>query len=314
MKIQYKNIRFSHWKMEMIEQAAGIVDDYAKQGYDLTLRQVYYQFVSRDWFPEFWKDPATGSTNNQKSYTKLGNTLSDARMAGVLDWNCIVDRTRQMGGNTHWKDPAEIIGSISRSFNLDKWAGQKFRPEIWVEKDALEGVIGKCAKRLDIPYFSCRGYTSATSMWENAQRMKQTARDFVPVVLHLGDHDPSGIDMSRDIENRTRLFMDDLGDRLIFERIALNMKQIKQYKPPVNPAKNTDSRYKKYVEEHGNNCWELDALEPKILDDLISKRVAHYCDAKSFNQRMEKQEGERAMLQKVSDKWDHVFKFLKKGK
>lgn len=239
MKRKYKDIRFSAERLAIVDEAIGIVDSYRAQGYSLTLRQLYYQFVSRDSFPASWADEGTGSTNNERSYKKLGDIIGDARLAGLVDWSSIEDRTRNVDGNSHWGSPVEIIKSCAAQFQIDKWTDQTHRVEVWVEKDALEGIVSKVAKELDVQFFSCRGYASMTSIWDAGQRLKKWASQYgqTPVIIHLGDHDPSGIDMSRDIGERVRMFMDNEGDSLVFDRIALNMPQVKQYTPPPNPAK-----------------------------------------------------------------------------
>lgn len=309
--IQYKEMRFSADKMKIVSNAIKIINEYRQKGYDLTLRQVYYQFVSRDILPPSWADPKTKSTNNQASYKKLGDVISDARMAGLLDWHSIVDRTREMDGNTHWHSPASIIAAVAQQYQIDKWQDQKYRPEVWVEKDALEGVVGQACRRLDIPFFSCRGYTSMTSIWQNAQRMKKVAVEgCTPVIIHLGDHDPSGIDMSRDIEERTRMFMDDYGDDLEFQRLALNMDQVTQYNPPENPAKSTDTRFEDYRKKHGESSWELDALDPTIIDGLITSAVKKYMKASKFKKMQERENTEKKLLQATSDRWDEVAEFV----
>lgn len=311
--IRYKNIDFNRVKLEMIARVNAIVADYKQQGYSLTLRQVYYQFVSRDWFPTSWADPTTGSTNNEKSYKKLGDLISDGRMAGTIDWNSIVDRQRELDGNSHWKSPQEIIEAVGGQFKIDKWEGQKYRVEIWVEKDALKNVVERAAKACDVNYLSCRGYTSQTAMWDGAQRMIDFANEGIePVILHLGDHDPSGIDMSRDIEERIRMFMEDKGDSLIFKRIALNMPQVQQFKPPPNPAKSTDSRFKSYRDNYGTESWELDALDPTTLDTLIRRHIAEFRDDRMFDKKISEEKNHRGMLQNVAIKWDSVTQFIAK--
>jgi hypothetical protein len=310
-KIAYQAIDFVDWKIEIIDRAISIVDDYARQGYDLTLRQVYYQFVARDWLPARWADPKTGSTNNVMAYKKLGCILGDARLAGMMDWDSMVDRTREMGGNTHWSSPESIIGAVASQYAIDKWQDQPKRPEVWVEKDALEGVVSVVCKRLDVPYFSCRGYTSLTSIWQNAQRLKTIAEDgHKPVVLHLGDHDPSGIDMSRDIRERVCLFMGDYGSELEFERLALNMDQVRRYRPPENPAKSTDSRYKGYMAEHGEHSWELDALEPTVLSALITAAVERHRDNKLFKKMQARERKEKSLLEATKERWDDVVELV----
>lgn len=292
------------------------MSEYKSKGYDLTLRQIYYQFVARDWLPEHWADKATGSTNNIRSYKNLGSLLSDARMAGVMDWDAIVDRTREMDGQPHWSSPANIIDQAAQQYRIDKWEGQIYRPEVWVEKDALEGIVKRSCRALDIMFFSCRGYTSMSSIHDNARRMKAAAAStgIKPVIIHLGDHDPSGIDMSRDIEERVRLFMAEHGDDLTFVRIALNMDQVERYNPPENPAKITDTRAKAYIEEHGESSWELDALDPDVISNLIEEHVAEYRDDELYSERESIENTERKLLAEVSLRWEDVRALVEKPK
>lgn len=110
-------------------------------------------------------------------------------------------------------------------------------------------------------------------MWEAAQRhIANDDKD--SYIIHLGDHDPSGIDMIRDIKARLEM----LGARVTVQRIALNLNQITQYSPPPNPAKVTDSRSNSYIQQYGNESWELDALDPSIIKDLIKDAVNDLTD------------------------------------
>jgi len=223
-KIRYGENRFSPATLRMIEQANAIIATYAAQGFDLTLRQLYYPFVSRDLF-----------ANRDTEYKRLGGIMSDARLAGLIDWQAIVDRTPNVRQNAHWDEPSAIITSAASSFAIDKWQDQEFRPEVWIEKDALVGVIGGVCQRLDVPYFSCRGSTSQSEMWVAARRLQQHAyNDQTPIILHLGDHDPSGKDMTRDVEDRIELFMQGVADVEV-RRLALNYDQVRQSQPAAQP-------------------------------------------------------------------------------
>jgi hypothetical protein len=282
----------------LIALANKIIEDYKGQGFDLTLRQLYYQMVARDVID-----------NTQQSYKRLGTVLNDARLAGMIDWDDITDRTRMLRGVQHWNNPAEIIRSASTSYQVDKWADQKYRVEVWVEKDALVGVIGSACASLDVDYFSCRGYTSSSEMWIASQRLQGYASaGQVPVILHFGDHDPSGRDMTRDIIDRLKLFMGGVD----VNRLALNMNQIEQYKPPPNPAKITDSRAVAYIKEFGNDSWELDALEPAVLVDLVKTNVMAVREEDKWTAAMQQQERERQVLSATSEHWapvsQHVIK------
>lgn len=310
-KRKYADIKFSPDRRTIVDQAIARIATYSDQGYSLTLRQLYYIFVSEDLFPASWADKETGSTNNERSYKKLGDIIGDARMAGLIDWHAIEDRTRGVNGLAHWETASEIVGACASQYRLDKWVGQTHRVEVWVEKDALKGVVQKAADEEDVQYFSCRGYTSLTAIWDAGQRLKRHAGNGQrPVVLHLGDHDPSGIDMSRDIEERVAQFMDGHGTELIFQRIALNMDQVRKYRPPPNPAKVTDSRFKAYQNEHGDESWELDALKPKMLHDLIVSKIREYRDDVAFKNRQSIERTNKSELERASEQWGQINVWL----
>jgi len=288
--------KFSAASQAIIQAANQIVEEYAEQGFILTLRQLYYQFVSRDWLP-----------NNQRSYKRLGSIVNDARLAGHIDWDYITDRTRNLQKLSTWSSPASIIASAAHSYHRDLWEGQDCRVEVWIEKDALVGVIEGICEELDVPYFSCRGYTSQSEMWGAAQRLIGYENNgYQPVILHLGDHDPSGVDMSRDIRDRLELF----GAGVQVERIALNMPQIEEYDPPPNPAKLTDARATGYIDRYGHESWELDALEPRVMVELIRDHVQDRLDLSVFEEQKDRQERQRAELEAVSREWEEVRCYL----
>jgi hypothetical protein len=291
-KICYVARKFATATLAVIKQANDIISEYVAQGYDLTLRQLYYQFVSRDFL-----------ANRQSEYKRLGSVINDARLAGLIDWDHITDRTRELRSLSHWDNPAEIVDAIAKQFRVDKWAEQPYRVEVWIEKDALVGVFERVCRELDLGLFSCRGYTSQSEMWAAAQRLRSYAKAKQKVVvLHFGDHDPSGIDMSRDIADRLTLF----GAAVDVRRLALTMAQVRQYGPPPNPAKETDSRFAGYLEEYGSESWELDALEPDVLAGLVRGEVAKLQNAKLWKQTVAHEEKQKALLRAVSDRWDDV--------
>jgi hypothetical protein len=300
-KICYRPKRFSHSSQALIDQCNDIIAEYAEQGFVLTLRQLYYQLVSRDIIE-----------NKTTEYSRVGSIVNQARLAGLIDWKAIEDRTRSLKALSHWAGPAQIVETCSEQFDVDMWADQEFRPEVWIEKDALVGVIDEVCRFLDVPYFSCRGYTSQSEMWAGAMRLQywvkegRDGRGQTPVVFHLGDHDPSGKDMTRDIRDRLQLFMG--GIRL--ERLALNMDQIRKYGPPPNPAKTTDSRYKAYIVEFGESSWELDALEPRVIAGLIRRAVTGLVDREKWRQKKVERDRGRALLSRLAENWEEVTGML----
>lgn len=289
MKIKYIEKYFYSKSEEMIRHAESILDDYADQGFKVTLRQLFYQLVAKEIIP-----------NTEKEYAKLGNLMTDARLAGRIDWGQITDRTRGLTQNAHWESPKEILQDCSRHYRIDKWAYpyQLFRPEVWIEKEALVGVIEDVCREWDVAFFACRGYASQTSLWEAGQRFLQISSEGgqMPVILYLGDHDPSGKDMARDIKDRLALFCE---DSFIFERIALNPDQIEKYNLPPNPVKLRDRRAENYLGKHGNNSWELDALSPSVMVLLIESKIKARLDFKGWQEMNDKEEKQKKQLRKL---------------
>lgn len=294
--ICYVKKRFNAKATETIRQANAIIAEFREQGFTLTLRQLYYQFVARELI-----------ANNLKSYKRLGHIISEARLAGLIDWEAIEDRTRFVRARPHWEDPAGVIDSAAHSYGVDLWEGQDKRVEVWIEKDALVGVAERICRKWDVPLFSCRGYASQSELWRAAGRLKDYGCEVV--VLHLGDHDPSGKDMTRDIEERLHTF--GATDTSI-SRIALNMAQVRQHKLPPNPAKVTDSRFEGYRAEHGDECWELDALNPKVIEQLIDRKIRDVVDVEMFEEREAEQERERKLLKLASAKWPQIATMLRR--
>lgn len=303
MRICYVPKAFTDEHQEVIDVARGICESYAADGYDLTLRQLYYQFVSRALIP-----------NTLQSYKRLGGILNDARLAGEIDWDHVTDRTRSLESLAHWGSASEIVDAVARQFRTERWSTQPNRVEVWIEKEALAGVAAVACEPLDVDYFSCRGYTSQSELWAAGQRIGRyldAGQDVT--ILHLGDHDPSGLDMTRDIRDRLAIFLDGDGHdthRLDVNRIALNYDQVEQYDPPPNPAKFTDSRARGYVARYGESSWELDALDPATLVALIQSNVEALRDEPLWEQATAEQEEHRENLTAASDRWDDVVDYL----
>lgn len=297
-KIVYTPKKFGAESLAIIARVNAIIEEYHAQGFDLTLRQIYYQFVSRGYMP-----------NSDRNYKRLGDIVGDARLAGLIDWEAIDDRTRHVREVGHWDEPAAIMRSAASSFRLDKWKGQPYRPEVWIEKDALVGVIAPICAHLDVRYFSCRGYTSLSALWQASQRLLRDMRARQePVIFHLGDHDPSGIDMTRDIEDRLRTFRVPVQ----VKRLALTMDQVAQYNPPPNPAKLTDSRAEDYIDAYGPSSWELDALEPTVITALIEDAVLGVRDEDAWRGREDAEHDHRATLDGAATNWTDVTQTLRR--
>lgn len=295
-KQQYQEHRFKASSLRLIEVMERIINDYVAQGYRLTARQLYYQLVALGVIE-----------NSMKSYKNTIGILSDAKLAGLLDWDAIEDRTREFLRRSRWSSASAVVRSAANSFHMDMWAGQAERVFCIVEKEALAGVLNRVCKRYDVPLLAARGYPSGTVLREFC------IEDILPWIdegqsihiLHLGDHDPSGIDMTRDLTERIDLFSEFENTHAItLTRIALTMDQVNEVKPPPNPAKHTDARFQSYKKRYGSQCWELDALKPEYLDALVSEHVKDHIDNDKWTEREDEIEEKRKAIIKVADKFE----------
>lgn len=291
MKIRYVNWNPNVSTVDLLLQAIDVVEDYSERGYVLTLRQLYYQLVARDIIP-----------NKQEEYNRLGRIIAKARDAGYVDWEAIEDRTRQPERLSTWTSPRSIMDSAIQSYRRDKWEGQENRVFVWVEKEALAGVIEQACfdENIQAEFLSCRGYMSASTIWREGMKVADVLEEGqTPVILHLADHDPSGLDMTRDNLERLQLYAET--PAFVFKRIALNMNQIEEHNPPPNPAKQTDSRFERYYDEYGDSAWELDALDPDVLVELVQGWVTRFRDDETWQEQVAREQEEKRILREKMD-------------
>lgn len=284
MKQRFTDKKFQADTLALIQQANEIIETYQSQGYRMTLRQLYYQFVSKNVL-----------ANTERNYKRLGSILNDARYAGMVDWSAIEDRNRQPHHVSEFGSLAGLADAALSSYRLDRWVGQPKFVELWVEKAALAGVLQPLADEWHVTLMVNRGYSSASAMYEAANRFKRRKQD--GIVLYLGDHDPSGEDMVRDIQARFDLF----GANAEVTKVALTMDQVEEHNPPPNPAKATDSRFNAYQARHGDESWEVDALPPNILGELIRENIRQHVHAPTMRKILVKEKKDKADFAEALD-------------
>jgi hypothetical protein len=269
VKETFKSTNFRADRLTMVDHCNEIINRYQAQRLRLTLRQLYYQLVTRNII-----------TNQEKSYKNLGNLVSEARLSGLVDWDSIEDRVRVPRKPNEFANLKELVDAALYSYRLPRWKDQNHYVELWVEKDAISGVLSPMASQYHITLMVNRGYSSQSAMYESAKRfMSHTDEYTYSILLYLGDHDPSGEDMVRDIQDRLDMF----GANVSVHKIALTMEQVEQYNPPPNPTKLTDTRSPAYIEKHGNQSWEVDALPPDVMHQIVEDSILEYVDMDLMN-------------------------------
>lgn len=257
------------------------------------MRQLYYQLVVANYVP-----------NTERSYQNLSSLLTNARMAGLTDWDALEDRGRRPYMPNEFENLEELVDAALSSYRLPRWKGQENYVELWVEKEALASVLRPIASKYHIVLMVNKGYSSASAMYESAQRFHAGAHANLPApkemyMLYLGDHDPSGEDMVRDVQERLRTLDADRVACLYVKKIALTMGQVMKYKPPPNPAKVSDPRAEEYIKLHGHSSWEVDALPPTVLTKIIRNEIEGLVDMELMNEVIEEEERDKETLKKA---------------
>lgn len=271
----------------------------------LTLRQIYYQLVA-----------ALIIENNERSYKNLSSHLVKARENGEIDDSRMEDRGRQTIGGDHDKeDPTtfyqqyeDFFRGCWQQYARPMWEGQKNYCEFWVEKEALSRIVSDVAKKYGVMTCIAKGYSSYTFINNAAARICKTCYPAYtdienyrnPIILYMGDHDPSGEDMVRDLGARLEKYGVPGGTEIV-RKVALNRKQIDEYRLPPAPTKEKDVRAKKFIAKHGNEVVELDALDPDVMKKLVKESIVSCIDADIWNDNARESEHERKEIKKQVD-------------
>lgn len=295
---QFKEHNFQQNSLDRIARANAIIDEYQGEGLTLNLRQLFYQFVSRAY-----------GDNSTRTYKALGNLVSKGREAGLISWQAIADRGRSAFKMRGESDPRNVVRGLEHGILIDPWLTQDTYVEVWIEKDALSGTIERVCDEYRVTMLACKGYLSASESWRGGKRFKaECEAGKRPLIIHLGDHDPSGIDMTRDNQSRCSLFS---GHDVEIRRIALNMDKIERYRPPPNPAKELDTRSDGYLRLYGDSSWELDALEPRVISNLVRQHLQDCITDQAAWDDVKTQEREaKTHLKQLFSKWPEVVELL----
>lgn len=344
-----------HWtgeKEEIINRIISIVNEFSEEGYTLTLRQLHYQMVKNNWI-----------VNHISAYQKLSGILDDCRYGGIIDWDAIEDRGRVPFIPYSINNPKEALQDTINQYRIDRQDNQKVCVEVWTEKDALSGILRRITTEYHVRLVVNKGYTSSSAIYTAYERIVENIlKGKTFVILYLGDHDPSGLDMIRDIQERLILFLtkgDQLFEDTSLEKdlekwwenntpwgevtsymsrrainalnkgenypdyaieefyaakrrvyieqkelfqvipIGLTQEQIKKHKLPPNPTKLTDSRSDSYIKEFGKICWEVDALNPKTLTEIVQRNIQVHVDMNLFHENVAREKKDIKELTKI---------------
>ena len=237
--------------------------------------------------------PSMGRADMQRVY----RLLKEARERDDIPWGFIVDETRELERASSWSDPAEYVQAVSRSYRRDFWLQQPSRVEVWSEKGTVRGVLAPVLDEYGVGFRAVHGFSSATMAYD----VSNNDPDHPLIVLYVGDYDPSGMYMSKcDLPAR---FLKYGGNHITLERIALTSEQVAGL--PSFPAqdKKKDPRYAWFVEHYGKTCWELDALDPNDLREIVEQAIQNEIEPVAWERCATVEEAEKESLRTVLDRW-----------
>jgi hypothetical protein len=272
----------------IVEATKKILSEYT---FPLTLRQIYYRLVANGLIP-----------NKRSAYNSLSKWLVKAREDAAIDDTRIEDRSRSVIARVNaYESPDDFVSAardwfhnLGSEYYADLWENQAVHVEVWIEKDALSQVVARVAGPFRVTVCPSREYSSYSYIKREAVDGRLSTVDKPIVLLDFRDHDPSGLQMTEDLQTRFDRYADDL--EIEVKRIALTIDQVKKHKLIPNPTKRADSRSAKYVTEYGDQCWELDAIPPDELQRLVTQAIEKHVDRKTWNADLEQEQKDKAAL------------------
>lgn len=240
---------------------------FSQYSFKPTVRQLYYRLVS---------PPYQVIENKTSSYKVFDRQMVQARERGDMPGDAFSDTSRQtLGGDYGYRSPEEFRQALIEAAHPEKytrpmWDTQLAVVEVWVEKSALAVLLNAIAENFRVPVYASRGYSPFTLLDKAVERFLEKGG----VILDFRDHDPSGLDMCRDTQERLTRY----GGRFRYVPVALSYNQVQSFALAPNPTKLADPRAKDYIAVYGNECWELDALPPDELNKLVEEAIRQEID------------------------------------
>lgn len=272
--------RFRSTKLDVDNRRSALVAIVMKMQ-PMTVRQVFYQAT------------VLGLVDKSESgYDRVQTDLAHLRRMGALPFDWIADNTRSQLKPRTFSTPMAAIKEVARSYRKSLWYNAPSYVEVWLEKDALSGVIFPETAKYDVPLMVARGYSSLSFLHVAAQSLNRL--DVPAFVYHLGDFDPSGVNAGEKINQTLREMAPNA--EIHFERLAVLPEQIEAWSLPTRPTKQSDSRAKAF----GDISVELDAIEPDRLRGLVEAAIKRHLPAERLEDFLEAEEAEREWIQNVA--------------
>lgn len=283
MKEKFKDVAFKRKTLKLIKHIDDIQKEQNKLEHGqrhLGIRQLFYRLVSAGYVE-----------NSTAGYGAVMEAARNGRLAGLIDWDFIVDHTRSLSiSETNSKNLETYLRDVVSQYQINLWEGQPCYVEVWAEKDSVVPVLESLKINFQVPYLITRGFVSETEIYNAVARIP-TDRHFI--ILYIGDYDPSGLAMVEDLQRRFEQYVDIMSFEI--RVVAITEKQIEDYKLVPSELSVKDSRSTKFKYEYGDRQYELEAIQPHLLYRFLVEEVRRLLDVPLW----EKKVGEQAELRKT---------------
>lgn len=249
----------------------------------ITIRHLFYRLVGLHVIEK-----------TEQAYKGLCSHLSKWRRSEEIQWGAFADNTRWHIRQETFNSIQDALKNTVENYRRNLWSTQPFYIEVWVEKDAVAGIVANTANSFGVPVFVCRGFASLSSLYSAATTFREaTNAGKVAVIYHFGDYDPSGVAAG---ESVLRAFRDDFKVDLQFVRAAVTQEQVRRLKLPTRPVKTSDSRAATW---RGGDCVELDTMPPSEIRKLVESCIVQHINAREWNMIRKTEELERETLRGI---------------
>ncbi len=284
-----KQLGFNKATLDQVFVLAQVLIDH----HPITVRGAFYRAVSSGAYPN----------TDEAYYRQASNIVLKLRRGGLIPYDWVPDSTRLRLKSSSWSGLEDFGDTVRDCYRKDFWAGQSGYIEFIVEKDAMAGVLRPVTDEFDVHLNVIRGNSSETFVWTLAEALKDIEK---PISLYyLGDHDPNGLDIERDLQTRLRGF---LGTKeFTWQRLGITGDDFKREDLlgfPVRPSgsKSWRRRTGDYIEQHGDRCVEIDAIPPAEIRQRLRDTIEGHIDQGAWERLRVVERAERETINKVFGK------------
>lgn len=240
----------------------------------------------------------------EADFDKVERLVVALRRDGTIPYDKISEGHRERHALHTYESIGQFLGTVKNGYRRDVWGTQPYHVEVWSEKNGLSNAIRPVCDTYRVPYVPTKGQPSLTLLYNSAQEMMASEKP--TRLLYVGDHDATGVNISRVIEDELHEF----GVDVILHRVAVTPEQIATYHLPTRPGKQSDNKHAAFVAAYGPACVEVDALQvvsQDLLPSLIRQAIEPLIDWDVWNETAVAEERDYTRLGSIANQVEDLY-------